>query len=205
VDIALTQTFLDGVLLLKPPIHRDERGAFYESWHEQKFADAGVQATFRQENHSRSGKGVVRGLHFQDTRAPLVKLVRCTRGRVFDVVVDLRVGAPTFGRWFGVELSAENRLQILVPVGFAHGLQALDDGAEVQYRQSGFYAPESEGTIAWNDADIGIAWPLECSAVSHKDANGLALAEYLAAPAFRFTGSHLVAGTSSADGALLPR
>jgi dTDP-4-dehydrorhamnose 3,5-epimerase len=133
-------------------------------------------------------RGVLRGLHYQDMRAPVAKLVRCTAGRIFDVVVDLRLGSPTFGRWVGVELSAEDKRQIFAPVGFAHGFQALADGTEVQYKQTGFYTPQAEGTVAWNDPELAIAWPLGDPVLSARDARAMSLREYRERPAFVYAG-----------------
>jgi len=127
---------------------------------------------------------VLRGLHFQDMTAPLGKLVRCTAGRIFDVAVDLRAGSPAFGRWTSVELTEENARQLWVPVGFAHGFQALTDHVEVQYRQTGYYAPQAETCIAWDDPDIGVAWPLPDTLLSDRDRGGRSLQDYVAAPAF---------------------
>jgi dTDP-4-dehydrorhamnose 3,5-epimerase len=185
MKITVTQTPLPGVLLIDTPFHYDERGFFLEAWHARDYAAAGVDARFVQHNHSRSQRGVLRGLHFQDMRAPLDKLVRCTSGRIFDVAVDLRSGSPTFGRWFGAELTAENARQLFVPVGFAHGFQALTDIAEVQYKQTGYYAPETEISVAWDDPEIGVEWPLRDPLLSDRDrARAISLKEYAKAPAF---------------------
>ena len=135
--------------------------------------------------HSRSSYGVPRGMHYQDMTAPMGKLLRCTVGRIFDVAVDLLVSSPTFGKWFSVELSADNKKQIYVPVGFAHGFATLSDVAEVQYKQTSFYTPSSEGTLAWNDPDVGIQWPLTSPTLSKRDQNGMSLKEYLKKPAFK--------------------
>jgi len=137
-----------------------------------------------QEGHSGSRYGVLRGMHYQNMTAPMGKLVRCIVGRIFDVAVDLRVSSPTFGKWYGVELSAENKKQIYIPVGFAHGFATLSDVAEVQYKQTGFYTPAAEGTLAWNDPDVGIEWPISNPILSKRDQNGMRLKEYLKNPAF---------------------
>jgi dTDP-4-dehydrorhamnose 3,5-epimerase len=163
----------------------DERGFFIESWHKRDFAQAGLPFDFVQDSHSRSRYGVLRGLHYQDMRAPISKLVRCTLGRVLDVAVDLRVNSPTFGRWFSIELSAENKTQLFVPVGFAHGFATLSDSCEVQYRQTEFYQPSAEGGIAWNDPDIGIEWPFADPILSNRDQNQKSLKQYLNNPAFK--------------------
>ena len=131
-----------------------------------------------------SAYGVLRGMHYQDMTAPMGKLLRCTVGRIFDVAVDLRVSSPTLGKWFSVELSADNMRQIYVPPGFAHGFATLSDSAEVQYKQTGFYTPPSEGTLVWNDPDVGIQWPITNPTLSKRDQNGMSLKEYLKKPAF---------------------
>ncbi len=186
MPIAVTKTPLEGVVLIDPKCVQDDRGFFMESWHARDFAAAGLAMAFVQDNHSRSGRGVLRGLHYQDMSAPIGKLVRCTVGRVFDVAVDLRFGSPTFGRWVGVELSADNKREIYVPVGFGHGFQALSDVAEIQYKQTNFYNPSAEGTVAWNDPDIGIEWPLPDPILSPKDRLGKSLKDFARAPAFRY-------------------
>lgn len=186
MKLSVIPTPLRDAVTLEPVVHEDDRGFFYESWHEQAFASAGLPARFCQENHSQSRRGVIRGMHFQDMRAPLAKLVRCTAGRIFDVVVDLRAGSPSYCQWFGVELSAANRRQLFVPVGFAHGFQALEDESDVQYKQTGFYAPAAEMTIAWDDGQLAIRWPLDSPVLSAKDRQGQPLAAYLSDPVFRF-------------------
>jgi dTDP-4-dehydrorhamnose 3,5-epimerase len=180
----LILTPLDGLVVVEIYYFQDERGFFIESWHKRDFAAAGLDLEFVQEGHSRSGQGVLRGLHYQDVTAPMGKLLRCTVGRIFDVAVDLRGSSPTFGKWFGIELSADNKKQIYVPVGFAHGFATLSDVAEVQYKQTGFYTPPSEGTLAWNDPDVGIQWPITNPTLSKRDQNGMSLKEYLKKPAF---------------------
>jgi dTDP-4-dehydrorhamnose 3,5-epimerase len=178
-------TPLQGVLVIKIDFFRDERGFFLESWNKNDFAKAGLDFDFVQDSHSRSGHGVVRGLHYQDMRAPMAKLVRCTVGRILDVVVDLRVSSPTFGKSFSIELNSDNQTQLLVPVGFAHGFAALSEFCEVQYKQTGFYAPETEGGIVWNDPDVGIAWPFKDPILSKRDRTQMSLRQYLENPAFR--------------------
>ncbi|OFW20015.1 MAG: dTDP-4-dehydrorhamnose 3,5-epimerase [Acidobacteria bacterium RIFCSPLOWO2_02_FULL_65_29] len=180
----LTETPLAGLVIIDIDYFKDDRGSFIEPWHERDFAEAGLSLRFVQEGHSRSGQGVLRGLHYQDRTAPMGKLVRCTLGSIFDVAVDLRVSSPTFGRWFGVELTAENKRQIYVPPGFAHGFQTLAAVVEVQYKQTGFYTPPAEGTIAWNDPEIGIVWPLADPILSARDQQGITLREYARKPAF---------------------
>jgi dTDP-4-dehydrorhamnose 3,5-epimerase len=185
MKLTVIETPLEGVLLIDTHFMRDERGFFIESWHQRDYAAAGLAVTFVQDNHSRSERGVLRGLHYQDMSAPLGKLIRCTRGAIFDVAVDLRVDSPTFGQWTSAELTEENKRQIYVPPGFAHGFEALSDGTEVQYKQTGFYMPDAEGTVAWNDPEIGITWPIASPTLSARDRNGSSLAEYRRTPAFK--------------------
>lgn len=152
-------TAIDGVCLIEPVVHGDHRGFFMESYHKDRFAALGIEDEFVQDNHSRSRAGVLRGLHYQLGR-PQAKLVRATRGRVFDVVVDLRRGSPSFGRWVGAELSEENRRMLFAPAGFGHGFLVLSEIAEFQYKCSDFYAPEEERGIRWDDPSIAVDWPL---------------------------------------------
>jgi dTDP-4-dehydrorhamnose 3,5-epimerase len=180
----VSTTPLEGLLIVTIDFFRDERGFFIESWNKRDFAAAGIDLDFVQDSHSRSTYGVLRGLHYQDMRAPMAKLVRCTVGRILDVAVDMRVGSPTFGKWFSIELSAENQTQLLVPVGFAHGFATLSEVCEVQYKQTAFYRPETEGGVAWNDPDIGIEWPLTNPILSRRDQNQMSLREYREKPAF---------------------
>jgi len=154
------ETTLPGVVILEPRVYEDHRGFFMESYNLRTFAAAGIDHRFVQDNHSRSRRGVLRGLHFQ-LRTPQAKLVRATRGRVFDVAVDIRRGSPHFGRWVGVELTEDNRRMLFAPEGFAHGFLVLSEVAEFQYKCSDFYAPEDERGIAWNDPNIAIDWPLD--------------------------------------------
>ncbi|RXZ45453.1 dTDP-4-dehydrorhamnose 3,5-epimerase [Crenobacter cavernae] len=172
----VNETGLEGPLLLSPAVHRDERGFFLESYNARAFNEAvGREVVFVQDNHSASTKGVLRGLHYQNPR-PQGKLVRVTAGEMWDVVVDLRRTSPTFGRWFGTVLSAENRLQLWIPEGFAHGFLTLSDIAEVQYKTTDYWVRDAERCIAWNDADIGIAWPLAGGPIlSDRDRSGSAL------------------------------
>lgn len=169
---------LPDVLLLEPRVFGDERGFFMESYNARVFADAiGRQVNFVQDNHSRSARGVLRGLHYQIRQAQ-GRLTRVTRGRVFDVAVDLRRSSPTFGRWAGAELSEENRLQMWVPPGFAHGFVVLSETADFLYKTTDYYAPEHERCLLWNDPAIGIDWPIaEAPLLSDKDHAGLPLAQ----------------------------
>lgn len=183
--IRVTPTRLDGVVLIDTDFFRDERGFFIEVWHQQRYAEAGLDYDFVQDNHSRSAQKVLRGLHYQDTTAPMGKLVRCTVGAILDVAVDLRMSSPTFGQWVSAELSAENMRQIMVPDGFGHGFATLSEFAEVQYKCTGLYTPSSEGTVAWNDPEIGIEWPFADPLLSTRDQGGMSLAAYRQKPAFR--------------------
>jgi dTDP-4-dehydrorhamnose 3,5-epimerase len=152
-------TPLEGLLVLEPRVFGDDRGFFYESFNAKRFAElTGVTAEFVQDNHSRSAKGVLRGLHYQIQQAQ-GKLVRATAGSVFDVAVDIRKNSPTFGQWFGIELSAENKRQMWIPPGFAHGFVVTSDSAEFLYKTTDYWAPEHERSILWNDPAIGIQWP----------------------------------------------
>jgi dTDP-4-dehydrorhamnose 3,5-epimerase len=168
-------TPLDGVLVLEPKVFGDARGFFFESFNARNFETAtGVHATFVQDNHSRSAKGVLRGLHYQ-IRQPQGKLVRVVAGEVFDVAVDIRKSSPTFGKWYGHRLSAENKCQLWIPAGFAHGFLVLSDSADFLYKTTDYWAPEFERCIAWNDPDLAIDWPLAdmVPLVSAKDAQGV--------------------------------
>ena len=164
------------VLLIEPDVFGDNRGFFMESWHRKKYADAGLDVDFVQDNHSRSSRGVLRGLHYQ-LEQPQGKLVRAVTGAVFDVAVDIRRGSPTFGQWVGVELSEENQHQLYVPPGFAHGFCVLSATADFLYKCTDFYAPEYEHGILWNDPVIGIDWPGRDFMISTKDANNELLSE----------------------------
>ena len=149
------------VVLVKPKKFGDARGYFSETFRENLFADAGIKGPFVQDNHSRSTEpGVIRGLHFQTHPSAQAKLVRCTRGRILDVAVDLRHGSPTFGEYASAELTEENGHQLFIPIGFAHGLCTLEPDCEVQYKVTGYYDPEADSGVAWNDPTIGIEWPL---------------------------------------------
>lgn len=172
-------TDLPGVVLLEPKVFGDARGFFMESYNKRAFAQAtGLSPEFVQDNHSRSTRGVLRGLHFQ-IRQPQGKLVRVTLGEVFDVAVDLRRSSATFGRWYGAHLSAENKRQLWVPAGFGHGYLVLSEHAEFLYKTTDYYAPEHERAIAWNDPDLDIRWPLPEGVsepvLSAKDQAGLRL------------------------------
>ena len=174
-------TSIPEVLIFEPKVFGDERGFFFESYNQQAFeAATGLSAKFVQDNHSRSAKSVLRGLHYQ-IEQPQGKLVRVTQGEVFDVVVDIRQSSPTFGQWVGARLSAENKHQMWVPAGFAHGFLVLSDFAEFLYKTTDFYAPQHECCILWDDPAIGIAWPLDGEPLlSNKDKQGLLLSQAIA-------------------------
>ena len=155
-----TQTEIPGVVVIEPQVFGDDRGYFMETYQKDQFAEAGIDKEFVQDNQSASKKGVLRGLHFQ-INYPQDKLVRVVSGEVFDVAVDLRPGSKTYGKWFGVELSAENKKQFYIPEGFAHGFLVLSDEAEFAYKCTDFYHPGDEGGMAWNDPEIGVEWPIE--------------------------------------------
>ncbi len=172
------ETTLPGVLLLEPRVFGDERGHFFESYNRRTLAEAaGIDAEFVQDNHSLSARGVVRGLHYQ-IRQPQGKLVRVVAGSAFDVAVDIRRSSANFGRWFGCELSAENKWTLWIPPGFAHGFMALEDGTEFVYKVTDYWAAAHERTILWNDTQIGIRWPdVGTPIVSTKDRLGAPLAQ----------------------------
>ena len=172
----VTPTAIPDVLVVEPRVFGDDRGFFFESWNRRALAQAGLDVDFVQDNHSRSARGVLRGLHYQ-IRHPQGKLVRVVAGEVFDVAVDLRRASPTFGRWYGVELSAENKRQLWIPVGFAHGFYVLSDTADFLYKATGYYSPQHERCVAWDDPTIGVEWPLDGRepTLSAKDRAGVAL------------------------------
>lgn len=168
----VTPTSLAGVLMIDPDVHRDDRGYFLETWHGPKFAAAGLTATFEQDNHSRSGPMTLRGLHYQ-VRRPQGKLVRCVRGAIYDVAVDLRPASPTFGRWFGETLSEDNYRMMWIPEGFAHGFLVLSEQADLLYKCTVPYSAPDDRAIRWNDPEINVRWPLPGGAapvLSTKDA-----------------------------------
>jgi dTDP-4-dehydrorhamnose 3,5-epimerase len=165
---------LDGLLLIEPKVFGDARGFFMETWNAQRYQEIGLNETFVQDNVSSSRRGTLRGLHFQNPAAQ-GKLVSVWQGEVFDVAVDIRRGSPTFGRWHGVSLSAENKRQFYIPPGFAHGFAVLSEVALFHYKCTEFYSPKVEHTLRWDDPDLGIRWPLTEPLVSEKDTRGLPL------------------------------
>jgi dTDP-4-dehydrorhamnose 3,5-epimerase len=177
--VKFTPTELPGVVLIEPRVFGDERGFFMETWQADKFANGGIDVRFVQDNHSRSARGILRGLHIQLEHMQ-GKLVRVARGEIFDVAVDVRRDSPRFGQWMSRVLSEENRHQIWVPPGFAHGFYVLSESADVIYKCTDFYAPEHERTLRWDDPRVGVRWPLphgEAPILSSKDSTGLSLDE----------------------------
>ena len=174
----ITECDIPGPLIIEPKVFGDERGFFMESWNAARFAEEGLDIAFVQDNHSLSQKGVLRGMHFQNP-GPQSKLVRVVSGAVFDVAVDLRRSSPTFGKWTGVELSAENKRMFWVPQGFAHGFLTLEDDTDFLYKCDATYAPQHEHSLAWDDPDVGIEWPLGGIhlQLSAKDAKGTRLSD----------------------------
>ncbi len=175
------KTNIPDVLIFEPKVFGDDRGFFFESFNHQQFEAAiGRRVTFVQDNHSKSSQGVLRGLHYQRPPHAQGKLVRCVVGEVFDVAVDMRQSSPTFGQWVGVNLSAENKRQMWIPEGFAHGFLVLSDWAEFLYKTNNYYTPQSEGALHWNDPDIDIPWPLDglVPQLSSKDMAAASLADW---------------------------
>ncbi|CAM5359930.1 dTDP-4-dehydrorhamnose 3,5-epimerase [Sphingobium scionense] len=174
----IIETAIPGLLIIEPRVFGDDRGFFMESWNADGFAAAGLDLKFVQDNHSRSARGVLRGLHFQNPN-PQGKLVRVVRGSVWDVAVDIRRSSPTFGKWVGVELSATNKRMFWVPPGFAHGFVSLEDDTDFLYKCTGRYDPSAEHSLLWNDPAIGIEWPLNglTPQLSGKDQQGQPLAQ----------------------------
>lgn len=178
------ETDLPGILIVEPDVFEDPRGYFMETHHRDKFADAGIAHPFVQDNHAHSVRETLRGLHFQEPH-PQGKLVRVVSGKIFDVAVDIRRDSPDFGRWVGVELSSENRRQLWVPPGFAHGYCVLTDDCDVIYKCTQIYSPEHDHVIAWNDPDIGIEWPVSEPVLSDRDRAAPLLEEVARRPFFR--------------------
>lgn len=167
-----TKTAIDGVIIVEPAVFGDHRGFFMESWSKHAFEEAGLFYDFVQDNHSSSAvKGTLRGIHFQKGDKAQAKLVRCVKGAVLDVAVDLRPASPTYKQWVAVELSAENKKQLLIPRGFGHGFVTLTDDVEFLYKADNYYAPEADGGIRWNDPDLAVDWGVEDPILSQKDQN----------------------------------
>lgn len=167
----ITKTELDGVLIIEPKVHRDDRGWYSEIYSERSLAEAGIAFRAVQDNHIKSKKGTLRAIHFQNSPKAQAKLVRCTRGKVHDFIVDLRKDSPTFKQWVMIELSAENKYQVLVPVGFGHGVLALEDDTEVTYKVDELYYPEHDRAIHWADPELNIHWGIDRPLLSEKDKN----------------------------------
>lgn len=171
------KTVLPGVVIIEPKVFGDERGFFLETFQQQRYRDlAGIELEFVQDNHSRSAQGVLRGLHFQKTK-PQGKLVRVVTGEVYDVAVDINPASPTYGQYAGVILSAENKKQFWVPPGYAHGFVVLSEFADFEYKCTDYYDPSDEGSLIWNDADVGIEWPVDNPTLSAKDSTAPTLKE----------------------------
>lgn len=169
----ITNTSLSGVMIIEPRLFHDQRGYFYESFNENKFKELIVSdVSFKQDNQSRSVKGVLRGLHYQEAPYAQGKLVRCVRGEVFDVAVDIRKESPTYGEWLGIVLSEENNKQLWIPAGFAHGFLTLSEKADFLYKTTDYYSPAHERCIKWDDTDLNIEWPSMEYIISEKDMNG---------------------------------
>lgn len=178
-------TKLEGLVLVEPDVHGDDRGFFVETFSLDTWKELGVDADFVQHNHSRSGNAILRGLHFQ-TSPGQAKLIRCPRGSIFDVAVDLRRGSPTYGEWEGYELNDENHRQLFVPVGFAHGFCVISEIADVTYLVSSLYDPETEAGIRWNDPEVGVEWPVAEPQLSARDEVAPLLSEIAAELPFNY-------------------
>jgi dTDP-4-dehydrorhamnose 3,5-epimerase len=186
MNMRVSGAAIEGLAIIDPEYFQDERGFFFESYSRPRFQKNGFDIDFVQDNHSRSVRGVIRGFHFQDSTAPQWRLIRCTVGKVWDVVVDLRSSSETFGRWFGVELTADGKRQFLIPPEFAHAFCVLSEVAEVQYKCSNCHVPQAEKTLAWNDPEVAIPWPISDPVLSPRDReNGSTLRSYRENPVFR--------------------
>jgi dTDP-4-dehydrorhamnose 3,5-epimerase len=184
MPVKVVETTLPGVILVEPRVFGDSRGYFFESYHAKRYEEAGISTHFVQDNLSRSVKGTLRGLHFQEPHGQ-GKLVYCVRGAVFDVAVDIRRGSPNFGKWFGAELSEENHRQMWVPPGFAHGFCVLSDSADFFYKCTDLYHAECDRGVAWNDPDIDVKWPIETPLLSEKDRKLPRLKDTTELPSYR--------------------
>lgn len=176
MDVNIKQLTIPGVFVIEPKCFEDNRGYFMETYHQQKYQKAGINQAFVQDNHSHSSRGVLRGLHYQ-LKNPQGKLIYAVTGTIFDVAVDIRKGSPTFGQWTGAELSAENKRQIYVPQGFAHGFVVLSESADVIYKCTNLYTPGDEYGVLWSDPEIGIDWPVKNPILSQKDLENPGLKE----------------------------
>lgn len=173
----IIKTKLEGAIIIEPKVFGDHRGFFMETFQKSRYIEAGITLDFVQDNHSRSSKGVLRGLHFQKTK-PQGKLVRVVQGEVFDVAVDIRQDSPTYGQWEGVLLTEENKRQFYVPPGFAHGFVVLSDTADFEYKCTDYYDPSDEGSLLWNDPDLAIDWPIKDVQLSEKDQNAPSFVDF---------------------------
>ena len=189
MEFNVEKTEIRDLLIITPEMFKDDRGFFTETYRKDKFKEFGIDLEFVQDNHSRSAKNVVRGLHFQ-WEPPMGKLMRVTQGSAFLVAVDIRVGSPTFGKWLGVEASVENRKQVYAPAGFARGFCVLSEFAEIQYKCTGIYSNKAESGILWNDPAIGIQWPVQEPILSQKDEVAQTLAEWSSKPDSKFFNYH---------------
>jgi dTDP-4-dehydrorhamnose 3,5-epimerase len=181
LKIRIESTHLNGLVVLIPEVFEDERGFFMETFRADQFKEYGLPYEFVQDNHSRSAKGVLRGLHFQ-WDPPMAKLMRVTHGTAFLVAVDIREGSPTLGKWYGLEVSAQNKKQVFAPAGFARGFCVLSDFAEIEYKCTGIYNSKGESGIRWDDPDIGVEWPIQNPMLSTKDASAQSLSRWLQSP-----------------------
>jgi dTDP-4-dehydrorhamnose 3,5-epimerase len=185
MNIRVVPTQMGGVRRIEPESFEDERGFFFESYSKRRFAEHGLDFDFVQDNHSRSARGVLRGFHFQDASAPQWRLVRCSLGEIWDVVVDLRPSSATYGKWLAFHLSAANKHQLLIPPEFAHGFCVLSEFAEVQYKCTNFHSAEADQTLAWNDPELAVKWPVAKPTLSARDAHrGMSFAQYRSQPLF---------------------
>lgn len=174
----VTKTFIEGLLVIQPKVFHDERGYFYEPYNKKTYAEAGITDEFVQDNQSFSQKGVIRGMHFQNPPHAQAKLLRILQGKIWDVVIDIRKSSPTYGKHFGIELSAENKTIFYVPQGFAHGFLTLEDDTLLLYKCSDFYNKASEESLSWNDPDVAIPWNITNPILSEKDLNGKMLKDF---------------------------
>ncbi len=182
MKLRIVETFLDEIVIIQPECFGDARGFFMETYREDQFAELGLPTKYVQDNHSGSCAGVVRGLHFQYD-PPMGKLMRVTHGSAFLVAVDIRKNSPTLGRWWGAEISAENKKMVWAPAGFARGMCPLSDWVDVQYKCTGIYSKDGECAIRWDDPDIGLKWPIENPTISDRDRQALSLRQWLETPA----------------------
>lgn len=180
----IIETPIENLFIIEPKVFGDDRGHLFETYHIDDYADLDINMSVFQTYQSRSTKDILRGLHYQDNTAPIAKIVRCNRGEILDVALDIRSESSTFGRWFSINLSEENKLQLYIPEGFAHGFLSLSDVTEVHYHQSGGYSPQAEGCILWDDPKINIKWSIKNPLLSDKDLGGISWETYQKSPVF---------------------